>query len=322
MRRPAQRVRAFTLIELLVVIAIIALLTGILLPAIGKARKSAQLTVSLSNIRQNALTFHFYANDHRDDLVNPFTPNRICNNNYAWVWSKNEECYRGWVYQQAGQAMPVEIESEPYGFHWMAHTMYAEGMELSRLKTIVAPGDVALANWLLENTDGNAQTNLSWIFPTSYWYPPVFWQDEARFDTALRPQAKPANRFFIKRNKISSVQYTAEKVLLFENKDFGGRVPIQFNQPGANPQVALIDGSAKPISINQIINDTDETSFMPGQTRFDGLGLPAGPWQPPPVGMDRLMYSTAQGFEWKYGDWGYLWATRRGIRGRDFISRR
>lgn len=59
---PCQR-RAFTLIELLVVIAVIALLVGILLPALGAARESGRRTACLSNVRQLSTTMTLYAND-------------------------------------------------------------------------------------------------------------------------------------------------------------------------------------------------------------------------------------------------------------------
>lgn len=60
------RTAAFTIIELLVVVAIIALLIGILLPAIGKARDQARLTMSLTNLRNLATAHATYASEWSD----------------------------------------------------------------------------------------------------------------------------------------------------------------------------------------------------------------------------------------------------------------
>jgi prepilin-type N-terminal cleavage/methylation domain-containing protein len=77
---------AFTLIELLVVIAIIAILAGMLLPALAKSKDKASQSACEGNLRQVGLAFLLYVDDFRETFPGPASRGSFDPMQEDWIW--------------------------------------------------------------------------------------------------------------------------------------------------------------------------------------------------------------------------------------------
>src|SRR5689334_3596707 len=89
MNRQVKTERGFTLVELLVVIGIIAVLIGVLLPSLNKARESARRTACLSNMRQLTTAWLMYANETKGFLVSAETGDATADTHWQEGWVKD-----------------------------------------------------------------------------------------------------------------------------------------------------------------------------------------------------------------------------------------
>ena len=105
-----RRDRGFTIIELLVVVSIIALLIGILLPAIGKARDNARLTQSQTNLRQMGQANATYAAEWADRQFTVVDDNTIAR---ARPWSDSSPTIWGNSRQTFTTRTGAEVRTAP-----------------------------------------------------------------------------------------------------------------------------------------------------------------------------------------------------------------
>jgi prepilin-type N-terminal cleavage/methylation domain-containing protein len=170
-------INGFTLIELLVVVAIIAILAGILLPALGKAKASARKVKCIAQMREVAIAVNQFAYDHKNRYPGPSNLKELANDlDYADLGGE-KGTHRTW-------ANLSDVTDRPL-------FQYIETLDIFE-----CPGD-----------RGNASPRAENVFEdsgSSYFYPV---DDPRTTDMGIE---------FVEDNKLTSFTALSKKVIIFE----------------------------------------------------------------------------------------------------------
>ena len=101
--------RGFTLIELLVVIAIIAVLMGVLMPALQRVKRQAQSAVCRSNLKQWGLVFNLYCHDNNQSFPQSVAGHGV-NARDAWILGATRPYYEALEMRMCPTSRPSNRE--------------------------------------------------------------------------------------------------------------------------------------------------------------------------------------------------------------------
>jgi prepilin-type N-terminal cleavage/methylation domain-containing protein len=323
--------RAFTLIELLVVIAIIAILMGILLPAIAGARRQAQSTVGAANMRQLSLITTVYTTDNKGQFYNPFINQVVGPGN----WQIGLDSERRWNFYADRYMTWI---GDAYAAYWYAFINATQPDEGYALDVSLSPADAVSQRQRRESASGGPLN----LVPGSFYLSPTFWKNPAMFDFKTVDRCvlysdnywlhcSPTGGVAASSLGIGDVTYPSAKVMLFERADFQQPTrmtinadasesrPISpaWNNPRAKPNVCTADGAVTKADMQDLTNranrsrtEDPELSFLP----VDLANIPDSLPVLPPEGVVNLDAPTSAAD----GLYPYYFAgTRYGIRGRD-----
>jgi len=338
MRSPNSVKKGFTLIELLIVIAIIALLVGILLPALGEARKVGRKSVCESNIRQFGIAVANYATDFTDRL-----------SSFTWkkgvVYADGIPAAADATGAAANQAIDI-LRRRAFRDDlnlisgWIPHVLYSHLVLNDYLaqrlpeKGVACPEDSLRLRWQSAVANDPAEymallpgierpAGLSperWPYSSSYSFVPSAWSpDKAQIvggvvvptvsqgpnhATFNVPQAGATTTLGLR--KLSDVTFTSQKVLMYDShaRHFDKRRQLFYAYSDARAPILFFDTSVRTFKTS----DTDRgfnpaTPNSPAPTSF---AYTPDPWEP----------GTRNGTASEVVVGHYRW-TRNGIRGID-----
>ncbi len=329
--------RGFTLIELLVVIAIIALLIGILLPALGEARRAAKLAISLSNLRQFSVAGATYASDF-DDRIYAFTG--APNSKYADIRA-TQTAAQPPLRHAVGQSIDIirrrtGRDTFPIPNSWIPHVLYTHLVLNDYLaqrlpeKMVVSPEDEHRINWQddpqnlhdrgawqpFQNPESGAVPPSQWRWPYSSSYqvvPATYDKNQSRWNDPRLPRLSQTthNGYSVPNVplgdlRMSTVAFPGSKVHVMDSEGrHSGRVDRYYAHDDAKVVVHMFDGSAafrSTADANKGWDPARSSSRNPARINYNPRS-----WEAPtiePGRPDRVA--------------GYYRWTRGGLKGVDF----